>query len=219
MNIKYFLSFYRLFLFIGVLLTAPVYLYAEPAKFTVSGYVKDAQTGEFLIGANVYLKEILKGATTNVYGFYSITVEPGEYTLIVSYIGYKEFSQKIILDKDLRISATMESDAVTTEEVEITGEREDQNVQSTQMGQVDLDVQKIKSLPAFMGEVDILKSIQLMPGVLSAGEGNSGYYVRGGGPDQNLVLLDEAVVYNASHLFGFFSVFNADAVKNVTLIK
>ena len=188
-------------------------------KYTLSGYVKDARTGEYLIGTNVYLKELLKGTSTNQYGFYSLTVEEGQYTLVISYLGYKEQSRTIKLDQDYRINTELEDAAYTTKEIVITGEREDQNVQSTQMGKMELDVEKIKTLPAFMGEVDILKSIQLLPGVQSAGEGNAGYYVRGGGPDQNLILLDEGVVYNASHLFGFFSVFNADAVKNVTLIK
>lgn len=191
----------------------------NPARFTISGYVKDAKTGEYLIGANVYLKELLKGTATNQYGFYSLTVDQGNYTLVVNYLGYKEFSQTIVLDKDFRINTELTDAAILATEVEISAERADENVQSTQMGRMELDVEKIKSLPAFMGEVDILKSIQLLPGIQSAGEGNAGYYVRGGGPDQNLILLDEAVVYNASHLFGFFSVFNADAVKNVTMIK
>jgi hypothetical protein len=189
----------------------------NPARFTLSGYVKDAQTGEYLIGANVYIKELLKGTSTNQYGFYSITIDKGDYTLVASFLGYKEFSQPVKLDKNIRINIELQDAAFITKEIVITGEREDKNIQSTQMGKVDLDVEKIKTLPAFMGEVDLLKTIQLLPGVQSAGEGNSGYYVRGGGPDQNLILLDEAVVYNASHLFGFFSVFNADAVKNVSL--
>lgn len=189
------------------------------SRFTISGYVKDTKTGEYLIGANVYLKELLKGTSTNQYGFYSLTVEEGEYTLVFTFLGYQEQEQKITLNKNYRINAEMADAAYIASEVVITGEREDKNVESTQMGQMELEVEQIKTLPAFMGEVDILKTIQLLPGVQSAGEGNAGYYVRGGGPDQNLVLLDEAVVYNASHLFGFFSVFNADAVKNVSLIK
>ncbi len=189
------------------------------SRYTISGYVKDTKTGEYLIGANVYLKELLKGTSTNQYGFYSLTVEEGEYTLVITFLGYKEQERKISLNKDFRINAELADAAYIASEVVITGERADKNVESTQMGQMELEVEQIKTLPAFMGEVDILKTIQLLPGVQSAGEGNAGYYVRGGGPDQNLVLLDEAVVYNASHLFGFFSVFNADAVKNVSLIK
>lgn len=188
-------------------------------KYTVSGFVKDARTGESLIGTNVFLKELLKGTSTNQYGFYSITMDEGDYTLVASFLGYKEFSQPVKLDRDVRVNISLVDAAILAQEVIITGEKLDKNVQSTQMGKVDLEIEQIKTLPAFMGEVDLLKVIQLLPGVQSAGEGNSGYYVRGGGPDQNLILLDEAVVYNASHLFGFFSVFNADAVKNVSLIK
>lgn len=188
-------------------------------KYTVSGFVKDARTGESLIGTNVFIKELLKGTSTNQYGFYSITIDEGNYTLVASFLGYKEYSKAIKLDQDIRVNIDLIDAAILAQEVVITGEKLDKNVQSTQMGKVDLEIEQIKTLPAFMGEVDLLKIIQLLPGVQSAGEGNSGYYVRGGGPDQNLILLDEAVVYNASHLFGFFSVFNADAVKNVSLIK
>ncbi|MEW6470484.1 MAG: TonB-dependent receptor [Bacteroidota bacterium] len=188
-------------------------------KFTISGYVKEESTGEFLLGANVYIKENKKGTTTNQYGFYSLTLEKGDYTLVISFIGYEDFTQAIKLDKDLRINVSMKEAAATTQEIEVKADSPDKNVESTQMGTFSIEVDRIKKLPAFMGEVDILKTIQLIPGVQSAGEGNSGFYVRGGGPDQNLILLDEAVVYNASHLFGFFSVFNADAVKNVNLIK
>ncbi len=188
-------------------------------KFTISGYVKDAATGEALVGANVYIREIMKGTVTNAYGFYSLTLEEGRYTLVISFLGYQEFSREIVLDRSQRFNAELKVSVIQTTEVVITGEREDQNVESTVMGRVDLEVEKARMLPSFLGEVDILKTLQLLPGVQSAGEGNSGYYVRGGGPDQNLILLDEAVVYNASHLFGFFSVFNSDAVKNVTLIK
>ncbi|NVO02863.1 MAG: TonB-dependent receptor, partial [Bacteroidetes bacterium] len=188
-------------------------------KFTISGYVKDSKTGESLIGANVYVKETMKGSTTNQYGFFSITVDKGQYEFVVTYVGYTLFSQKINLDKNIKQNISLSEKVTTTKEVVITGDKEDKNTKSSSMGTVTLDVEKIKTLPAFLGEVDILKTIQLTPGVQSAGEGNSGFYVRGGGPDQNLILLDEAVVYNASHLFGFFSVFNADAVKNVSLTK
>lgn len=188
-------------------------------KYTISGYVKDDATGEYMIGANVYIKELLKGSTTNVYGFYSLTVEEGNYTLIVSYLGFEEDSAKIQLTKDIRYNSVLKTKAILTKEVVISAEREDKNVENAQMGTIAMDIEQIKSLPAFMGEVDILKTLQLLPGIQGAGEGNSGFYVRGGGPDQNLILLDEAVVYNASHLFGFFSVFNPDAVKNMEVIK
>jgi hypothetical protein len=188
-------------------------------KYTISGYVKDSSTGEYLLGANVYVKENLKGTVTNIYGFFSLTLEKGNYTLTASYIGYNDFSQTINLDKDIRSNIDLNPAAITTKEVVIIGEKSDQNVQDAQMGKIEMDIEKVKALPAFLGEVDVLKTIQLLPGVQSAGDGNSGFYVRGGGPDQNLIMLDEAVVYNASHLFGFFSVFNADAVKNIELIK
>lgn len=192
---------------------------AAQKKYTISGYVKDKSDGENSVGATVYIKEILKGTTTNAYGFYSITLEEGEYTLVISYIGFKNIEQKVTLNKNVRLNFEIEEDVITTEEFKVVGERIDQNTSEAVMGTVELEMDKVKKLPAFMGEVDILKTIQLLPGVQSAGEGNSGFYVRGGGPDQNLILLDGATVYNASHLFGFFSVFNADAIKSVKLIK
>ncbi len=188
-------------------------------RFTLSGYVNEASSGENLLGTNVYVKETLQGTTTNAYGFYSLTLPKGNYTLVVSFIGYIDQQFPVILDKDVRQNVSLENKPIETKEVTVTAEKEDRNVQSIEMGKNTLEVDKIKSLPSFLGEVDILKSIQLLPGVQSAGEGNTGFYVRGGGPDQNLILLDEATVYNASHLFGFFSVFNADAIQNVTLTK
>lgn len=212
------LSKIRTFLLLAIMLF-PLGLMAQQHKFTISGYVKSSESGENLIGANVYIKETLKGIATNSYGFYSLTLDKGQYTLVVSFIGFKEYSQPITLDGDLKINVSLEPSVITTSEVVITGEKQDNNTQSTQVGRFEMPVERIKKLPAFMGEIDVLKTIQLTPGVQSAGEGNSGYYVRGGGPDQNLILLDEAVVYNASHLLGFFSVFNADALKTVELTK
>lgn len=187
--------------------------------YTISGYIKDANTGEDLIGANIYLMEYGKGTSTNTYGFYSITLPAGNYTVRTSYLGYETRFDSIALDKNIELNIEIGTGDVELQEVVVEDERSDENTQSTEMGTVELEVDKIKTLPAFMGEVDILKTIQLLPGVQSAGEGNTGFYVRGGGPDQNLILLDEATVYNAAHLFGFFSVFNADAVKNIELIK
>jgi hypothetical protein len=188
-------------------------------KYTLSGYVKDNETGEYLIGATVYLKEKLKGVSTNQYGFYSLTIEEGTYTVDFSFIGLKTQQKTINLNKDIRVNIALETNAITTAEVVVESEGADKNVRSSSMSQVKIDIKNIKKLPAFMGEVDVLKTIQLLPGVQSSGEGSSGFYVRGGGPDQNLILLDEATVYNASHLFGFFSVFNADAIKDINLIK
>lgn len=193
--------------------------FGQALHATLSGYVKEEATGEALIGATVVLKEINKGVAANQYGFYSITVDKGTYTLSVTYLGFEEFSQVIELSGDLRLNISLKSKMVESKEVIITGEKESKNVTSSEMGAVRLSMEEIKALPAFLGEVDILKTIQLLPGVKSAGDGNTGFYVRGGGPDQNLILLDEAVVYNASHLLGFFSVFNGDAVKDVNLIK
>jgi len=208
---------------VGLIFSIP-FLFSSPVaaqqKFTISGYVKDSLSGELLIGTSVYLKENLKyGITTNQYGFYSLTVEQGNYNLVISFIGYDEQVLPITLDKDLRINVTLKLKVIQAQEVVIEAEKPTSNIDRSEMGRVNMDIEQIKKLPAFLGEVDILKAIQLLPGVMSAGEGNSGFYVRGGGPDQNLILLDEAVVYNASHLFGFFSVFNADAIKNVTLTK
>lgn len=188
-------------------------------KFTVSGYVKDAATGEVLIGANVYLKETLRGGATNTYGFYSITVDAGTYTLVSRFIGYADNEQTIELTNDITLNIELETNAITTKAVEVTAKKKGENTEGTQMGRIEVEVDQLKTLPALLGEVDIIKAIQFLPGVQTNGEGNSGFYVRGGGPDQNLILLDEATVYNAAHLFGFFSIFNADAIKNIELIK
>ncbi len=192
---------------------------AHAQRFTVSGFVTDSSSGEALIGASVFIKEINKGVPTNTYGFYSATLDQGDHTLVVRYIGYRDLERTIHLTADQKLNLDLVTTVVEIKQVEVTGEKHRSNTEGTDMGRIDVDVQKLSVLPAFMGEVDILKTIQYLPGVKSNGEGNSGFYVRGGGPDQNLILLDEATVYNASHLFGFFSVFNADAVKNLELIK
>ncbi|MFI5164935.1 MAG: carboxypeptidase-like regulatory domain-containing protein, partial [Bacteroidia bacterium] len=188
-------------------------------KFTISGYVKEANTGESVLGANVYIKENLLGTQTNQYGFFSLTVPEGKYTLVFSFIGLEEQQFEIDLHKNIQKNVNLAEKTVETKEVVISGEQQDRNVKDIQMGSDKVEIEQLKKLPAFMGEVDILKSIQLLPGVQSGGEGNTGYYVRGGSLDQNLILLDEATVYNASHLFGFFSVFNADAIQNATFTK
>jgi len=200
-----------------VLLSGSLFSKAQE-NLTISGYVKDAATGETLIGANVYAKETMTGTTTNTYGYYVLNLPPGKYTIVMSYVGFEESSQVVDLKADLKLNLDARTKAIVAKEFEVVGEKA-KNTESTQMGTVELDVQKLSTLPALLGEVDILKTIQYLPGVKSNGEGNSGFYVRGGGPDQNLILLDNATVYNASHLFGFFSVFNADAVKNIELIK
>lgn len=189
-------------------------------RVTMSGYVKDAQTGEDLIYANVYNKaNTLDGVTTNLYGFYSLSLPPGQYTIVASYIGYEDQQLELNLTQDTTFNIELSMGTVFDSVITVTDERGATNVETTQMGTVELSMADVKKLPAFMGEVDLLKTIQLLPGVQSGGEGSTGFFVRGGGIDQNLVLLDEAVVYNAGHLFGFFSVFNADAIKKATIIK
>lgn len=188
-------------------------------KFTISGTVKDAVSGELLIGTSIYVKETMTGVTTNHYGYYSLTMPQSKFTLVISFIGYMDVVKTIELNKNMIINVELSPKAFVGEEVVISATRSDNNIQSTDVGKVDVPIETIKSLPAFMGEVDVLKAIQLLPGVQASGEGNTGFYVRGGGPDQNLIMLDEATIYNAGHLFGFFSVFNADAIKTVELTK
>lgn len=213
------LRFYRIVVLLLVMLLAHLpELYAQQ-KFTLSGYIKDTSTGEYLPGANVYVKETMQGTSTNAYGFYSLTVPAGNYTLVATFLGYTEVSMPIQLKADRRENISLESKAIQGKEVVITETRIENNVNSSDMGRVEVSVEQMKKLPAFFGEVDLVKIVQLIPGVKNGGEGNTGLYVRGGGPDQNLVLLDEAVVYNAAHLLGFFSVFNSDAVKTVDLHK
>jgi hypothetical protein len=187
-------------------------------KSTVSGYVRD-EGGEELIGANVYINTAGAGTVTNVYGFYSLTLPEGEYDLKVSYVGYEGAAEKVALNEDIRVDFSLEPTSEFIEEVEITAERKDANVRNVEMSKTKLPMKTIKKIPVLMGETDIIKTIQLLPGVQMVGEGNSGFFVRGGAVDQNLILLDEAVVYNPSHIGGFFSVFNGDAIKNVELYK
>ncbi len=206
----------RLILFLSLLTYFTSY---SQNSFTLSGYVTEEETGESLIGVSVFDEKSLKGTTTNQYGFYSLTLESGTYSIQYSFIGLKTYSKTINLNEDKRVNISLKDNSIKTDEVTVKGEKSDKNVESTNMSQVKLQVSNIKKLPVILGEVDVLKSAQLLPGIQSGGEGNSALYVRGGGPDQNLILLDEAVVYNASHLFGFFSVFNADAIKDINIIK
>lgn len=192
---------------------------AAQQNFTISGTITDATTNEKAIGATVYIKETLKGTATNEKGFFSLTLEKGIYTLVITYIGYSTKEIPINLTKNIKLNEKIEPTVITTKDFEVIGEKQDINTTQAEMGTTKLEMEKVKTLPAIFGEVDVLKTIQLLPGVQNAGEGNSGFYVRGGGPDQNLILLDGATVYNASHLFGFFSVFNADAINDVKLYK
>ncbi len=189
-------------------------------KFTVSGTIKDHANGETLLGAAILLKGTTIGATTNEYGFYSLTAPKGTYTLVISYLGYKTIEEPIVLDKNIKFNSEITEDAGQLSEVVITaGESKKINLRTPQMSVAKISSQTIKQIPAVMGEVDVIRSLQMLPGVTKAGEGASGFNVRGGAEDQNLVLLDEAIIYNTSHLFGFFSVFNADAIKDVKLYK
>lgn len=189
-------------------------------KFTVSGLVKDAATGETLIGASVKLGESRgNGTLTNAYGFYSLSAAPGKYTLQVGYVGFETFRTEIDLSENRQLTVSLKGGNNLQEVVITAGARRDENVSSPQMGLEKLNMAQINSVPVLFGERDMVKTLQLLPGVKTAGEGNTGFYVRGGSSDQNLILLDEAVVYNASHLFGFFSTFNSDAIKDVNLYK
>ncbi len=188
-------------------------------RFTLNGYVKDLSNGEAMIGATVYVQELNTGTTTNEYGFYSITIPAGNYVLKYNYLGYKNISQEITLDKNIRLDVELQSELKQLQEVEVIDERDRPAAQNPNMSVNKMDVSIMKKIPAFLGEVDVIKSILLLPGVSTVGEGASGFNVRGGSVGQNLIYLDEAPVYNSSHLLGFFSVFNPDAVKDITLYK
>ncbi|MBC5991722.1 TonB-dependent receptor [Pontibacter cellulosilyticus] len=188
--------------------------------YTLSGRVLDAQTGEALAGATLFLKETKEaGAVTDATGKYNFAAPAGNYTLVTRYIGYDDLEQQVVLDKSKQLTIRLNAKTYGVQEVEVIAERRPPITQSATMGQLDIPLETIKTLPVLFGEVDILKTIQLMPGVQSGGEGNTGFYVRGGGSDQNLVLLDKATIYNPGHLLNFFSVFNSDAIVNTTLIK
>ena len=201
-------------LWCALLLTARAQKY-----FSISGYLTDETNGETIIGANVYNQDNpVQGTATNDYGFYSLSLPPDHYRLVFSFLGYQDKVITIYLGQDTVINLAL-SEGLQIEEVVVVAKRPDENIAGTSMGKVDLPMENIKTLPAIFGEVDVLKTLQLLPGVRSAGEGGTGFYVRGGGADQNLVLLDEAPVYNSGHMLGFFSIFNADAIKNTTLYK
>ena len=189
-------------------------------KVTLSGIVKEAKTGETLINAIIKVKELPgTGAVTNEYGFYSLSIAPGKYTLIISYVGFVSKNIEINLNTTQKLNIELSDDSRDLKEVVVTAEKANSNVSNTKMGTVHLDVREANKVPVIFGEKDIIKTMTLMPGVITLGEGNTGFYVRGGGADQNLILLDEATVYNPSHLLGFFSIFNSDAIKDVNLYK
>jgi len=192
-------------------------LYAQ--TYTLSGSIRDSDTNSPLAFASILVVENDMGSSSDADGNYLVKLSPGNYTIKVSYLGFADKTITINLNRSQTKNIDLTSTTYTAQEVTIGGVRTDKNIQQSRMSIVKISPKSLKSIPAFMGEVDILKTIQLMPGVQSGGEGSTGFYVRGGGPDQNLVLLDGATIYNASHLFGFFSVFNADAIDNVELYK
>lgn len=216
---------FKQFLFLLLFQTIVVAAIALPdedgksGRMIVSGHIKDAQNGETLIGATLFVPECGVGTISNEYGFYSISLLPGTYTLSYSFIGYETIEKRIDLTENNVLEIELSPETKNIEEVLVTADKKDKNITRVEMGVEKLQPKVIKSIPALMGEVDLLKAIQMLPGVQSTSEGGSGFSVRGGTPDQNLILLDEATVYNASHLMGFFSVFNNDAVNDLKLYK
>jgi hypothetical protein len=188
-------------------------------KVTFNGYIKDSTNGETLIGATIYIKELRVGTQTNEYGYFTVNIPKGKYVVIVSYPGFTTTERIIYINSAKQITINLSVLGMVAQEVVISSERNDKNVKSAEMSKFVISGQKIKELPVVLGEADVLKAITLLPGIKSGGEASTGFYVRGGGPDQNLILMDEGVIYNASHLLGFLSVFNTDAVRNVEIIK
>ncbi|MFV0591637.1 MAG: TonB-dependent receptor [Draconibacterium sp.] len=193
-------------------------VFSQHKQYTISGYISDEASGEKLINANVYESVKLVGTISNVYGFYSLTLPEGEYNIVYSFVGFRNTVKQITLSADMEINVNLEY-AEAIEEVTVVAGAVSRKLTDSQISKEVLSIESIERLPAFLGEADVMKTLQLMPGVQSGSEASSGLYVRGGGPDQNLILLDGVPVYNANHLFGFFSVFNTDAIKNVSLYK
>lgn len=188
-------------------------------KFTLRGTISDSNTNETLIGVTVLIEELQTGTSTNEYGFFSITLPEANYTIQISYLGYKTITRLVNLNQNLNLNFSMEESSESLNEIVITENVEKLDLKRPQMSVNSLSINTIKQMPVVLGEVDIIKSITLLPGVTNAGEGSSGFNVRGGSVDQNLILLDEATIFNSSHLFGFFSVFNPDAIKDLKLFK
>jgi hypothetical protein len=216
----------RIFISFILLIFLPLFLTGNSkhtpemqAKVTISGYVSDIDNGEMLAGVTIFENNLKAGTSTNAYGFYSITIPSGDYFLQFSYIGYETLTRKGNTGNDIRLDISIAKFETRLGEVVVEGKRTDENVRSTETNLVRLDIKTIRMVPSLLGEVDLIKVLQLLPGVQPTSEGATGFSVRGGNSDQNLIILDEATVYNASHLMGFFSVFNNDAVKNVTLYK
>ncbi len=204
--------------FVFLLLAFPFWLGAQNS-FTISGTIRDAATGEQLIGVSVAEVNLRKGTVTNEYGYYALNLPAGKHTISVRYLGYEDRNLEIVLDKNARIDLELAESSTTLKEVVVTESALDNPVRNTEMGVNKLQTKEVKKIPQLMGEVDILRTLTLMPGISTVGEGASGFNVRGGNADQNLILGDEAPVYNASHLAGFFSIFNADAVREMKIFK
>jgi len=192
---------------------------AQENKFTISGYIKEEISNELLPGVTIFIPLLKTGVVTNGYGFYSMTLPEGNYELVYSYVGFEGVRQTIQLTEDLVLDQYLKPSITALEEVVVSGEYQEKVSESTQMSILKMSTKSVENIPALLGEKDVFKALQLMPGVQSGSEGTSGLYVRGGGPDQNLLILDDAIVYNASHLFGFFSIFNGDALKSIELYK
>jgi len=210
-------SIYQICVIILLILSAD-YAGAQAKKYTISGFVKEKESKETLIGVNIYMPALKNGTTTNAYGFYSLTLPADSYKLVFSYVGFQARSFNLDLNADIKLNVELDY-ALELNEVVISADKFEKISESSQMSVVEIPVKQVKSIPALLGEKDVLKVIQLMPGVQKGSEGSSGLYVRGGGADQNLIILDDATVYNAYHLFGFFSLFNGDAVKSIQLTK
>ena len=202
-----------------LLILSSISAYSQTKRYTISGYIKEKGSLESLPGVTVYLPEINKGVITNGYGFYSMTLETGEYELEIRYIGFQGIKTKIVLDKNIELNHLLIPSTVFLDEVEVNAALLEKESESSQMSLIKLSPKSIQDIPTLFGEKDVLKVLQLLPGVHSGNEGSTGLYVRGGGPDQNLLILDGAVVYNFNHLFGFFSIFNGDALKSTELYK
>ena len=187
--------------------------------FTISGKINDSKTGEALIGATVYIKEIKTGIATNVYGFYSLSLPAGSYSLLYSFLGYESLEKKIDLQANTNLNIELTTKQHMLGEVVINAEKKNENIVRDEMSVIKMSSKTIKQIPALLGEVDIIKALELLPGIQATSEGSSGFSVRGGASDQNLILLDEATIYSVSHFLGFFSIFNNDAIKDVTIYK
>ena len=202
------------------LLILPNSILAQTKNFTISGEVNDAKNGEELIGASIAIAELKTGTTTNAYGFYSISLPAGFYKVEISYVGYESVIKELVINQNIKLNVELKESQKALKEVVVNSDKiSNNNVTQNKMSVVKIDVKQVKKIPILLGEVDIIKAIQLLPGVQAAGDGSTNFIVRGGNIDHNLVLLDEAVVYNPSHVLGFFSTFNGDAIKDFELYK